>query len=43
MLILDKKGNVRRIRAGFEGPGTGEHYAQFQKDFNGWVNALLAE
>jgi thiol-disulfide isomerase/thioredoxin len=43
MLILDKKGNVRIIRAGFEGPGTGDHYLQFQKQFNNWIDQLLNE
>ncbi len=43
MLILDKKGNVRIIRAGFEGPGTGDHYLQFQKQFNSWIDQLLSE
>ena len=42
-LFLDKHGRVRRITAGFEGPGTGEHYAEFQKDFNDYINTLLAE
>lgn len=42
-LILDKKGNLRRVHAGFEGPGTGMHYAEFQKNFNDWVDELLAE
>jgi thiol-disulfide isomerase/thioredoxin len=43
MLILDKKGNVRIIRAGFEGPGTGDHYLEFQKQFNSWIDQLLSE
>jgi len=42
-LFLDKHGRVRRITAGFEGPGTGEHYAAFQKDFNDYIDTLLAE
>ncbi|WP_162852686.1 TlpA family protein disulfide reductase [Dinghuibacter silviterrae] len=42
-LFLDKHGRVRRITAGFEGPGTGEHYAEFQKDFNDYIDSLLAE
>ncbi len=43
MIILDKKGNVRLFRAGFEGPGTGGHYELFQQQFNGWIDQLLAE
>lgn len=42
-IFLDKHGRVRRITAGFEGPGTGEHYAEFRKDFNDYINTLLAE
>lgn len=42
-LILDKRGNLRKVHAGFEGPGTGDHYAEFQKDFNEQINELLAE
>jgi thiol-disulfide isomerase/thioredoxin len=42
-LILDKQGHIRKIEAGFAGPGTGEHYEQLQKDFNDDINALLKE
>jgi thiol-disulfide isomerase/thioredoxin len=42
-LFLDKHGRIRRITAGFEGPGTGEHYAAFQRDFNAYIDSLLAE
>lgn len=43
MLILDKKGNVRKIHAGFEGPGTGIHYEEFQQHFNELIEGLLKE
>ena len=42
-LFLDKQGRIRRITAGFSGPGTGEHYADFQKDFNDYITSLLEE
>lgn len=42
-IILDKKGNVSKIHTGFSGPGTGEHYNQFIKEFEGSINGLLAE
>jgi thiol-disulfide isomerase/thioredoxin len=42
-IFIDKKGNVREIHTGFSGPGTGEHYEAFKKEFNSLVNNLLAE
>lgn len=42
-LFLDKQGHVRRITAGFSGPGTGQHYIDFQKEFNSYISSLLAE
>ena len=42
-IFIDKKGMVRKIDTGFNGPGTGEHYEIFKKEFNGLVNSLLAE
>ena len=42
-IFIDKKGRVRKIYGGFEGPGTGEHYLEFQKEFNQTINSLLAE
>jgi thiol-disulfide isomerase/thioredoxin len=42
-LFIDKKGMIRKIHTGFNGPGTGEHYEAFKKDFNTLVNSLLAE
>ncbi|MFY0254232.1 TlpA disulfide reductase family protein [Chitinophaga sp. 30R24] len=40
-IFIDKKGNVAEVHTGFSGPGTGEHYEQFQADFNRLVNKLL--
>jgi peroxiredoxin len=42
-IFIDKKGAVREVHTGFSGPGTGEHYIAFQKEFNGLVSKLLAE
>ena len=40
-IFLDKSGRVAKIRAGFEGPGTGIHYEELKKDFNETIDALL--
>jgi len=42
-IFIDKKGAVRKIHTGFNGPGTGEHYALYQKEFNELVDRLLQE
>jgi thiol-disulfide isomerase/thioredoxin len=42
-IFIDKKGKVRKIYGGFEGPGTGAHYLEFQKEFNQIIDSLLAE
>jgi thiol-disulfide isomerase/thioredoxin len=42
-IFLDKKGRVASIHAGFEGPGTGEHYQALKKEFETTVNRLLKE
>ena len=42
-IFIDKKGNVRKIYSGFSGPGTGQHYLEFQKEFDETINGLLAE
>ena len=42
-LFIDKKGRVRKIHTGFNGPGTGEHYELYKKEFNELVSSLLAE
>ena len=41
--FIDKKGKVRKIHAGFNGPATGLFYDEFKKDFNQQINDLLAE
>ena len=42
-IIIDKKGKVSKIDTGFEGPGTGEYYTSYIKEFIGYINKLLAE
>jgi peroxiredoxin len=42
-IFIDKKGNVREVHTGFNGPGTGEHYEEFKKEYNQLVDNLLAE
>jgi len=43
LIILDKKGKVRKIHTGFSGPGTGIHYADFKKEFEETIDNLLLE
>lgn len=42
-LFIDKKGNVRKIHTGFSGPATGAIYVDFKKEFERYVDELLAE
>lgn len=42
-IIIDKKGDVRKIHTGFSGPGTGEYYTQFIEEFEKLTDDLLAE
>jgi thiol-disulfide isomerase/thioredoxin len=42
-IIIDKKGDVRKIHTGFSGPGTGEHYIEFITEFEKLTDDLLAE
>lgn len=42
-IFLDKKGEVRKIHTGFNGPATGEKYTQFATEFEGFVDSLLKE
>jgi thiol-disulfide isomerase/thioredoxin len=43
MIIIDKKGKVRKIHTGFSGPGTGVHYAEFKNEFEKTIDNLLLE
>ncbi|RYE14127.1 MAG: TlpA family protein disulfide reductase, partial [Sphingobacteriales bacterium] len=42
-IIIDKKGEVRKIHTGFSGPATGEHYTEFIAEFEKLTDDLLAE
>ncbi len=42
-IFIDKKGDVRKIHTGFTGPGTGEHYDEFKKEFDELITGLLNE
>ena len=42
-IIIDKKGDVRKIHTGFSGPGTGKYYTEFVDEFEKLTNDLLAE
>jgi thiol-disulfide isomerase/thioredoxin len=41
--ILDKKGRVRKLDTGFNGPATGDHYLQYKKEFEEIIDKLLEE
>lgn len=42
-IILDKKGNVRKIHTGFSGPGTGKYFDQYKIEFEKLINDLRSE
>lgn len=42
-IIIDKKGEVRKIHTGFSGPGTGKYYTEFAEEFEKLITELLAE
>ena len=42
-IIIDKKGDVRKIHTGFSGPGTGKYYEEFVQDFENTIGKLLQE
>lgn len=43
IIILDKKGEVRKIHTGFSGPATGKYYDDFVKEFDQTIAQLLKE
>lgn len=43
MIIIDKKGKVRKIHTGYSGPATGQHYIEFKSEFESFVKKLLSE
>jgi thiol-disulfide isomerase/thioredoxin len=42
-IFIDKKGKIRKIHTGFNGPGTGIHYELYKKEFDELVKSLLSE
>lgn len=42
-IFIGKDGRVARIKAGFEGPGTGIHYEEMKQDFENTVSRLLKQ
>ena len=42
-IFIDKKGLVRKIKTGFNGPATGDKFLEFKKEFNSIVEALENE
>ncbi|MGB5318599.1 TlpA disulfide reductase family protein, partial [Eudoraea sp.] len=42
-IFIDKKGKVRKIHTGFNGPATGEKYEEFKKEFNSYIMELRSE
>lgn len=42
-IIIDKKGKVRRIHTGFNGPATGIFYEEFVEEFNEFMIELMNE
>lgn len=42
-VVVDKKGEVRKIHTGFNGPATGQNYLDFKKGFETFIGSLLKE
>ena len=42
-ITVDRNGQVQNIHTGFSGPGTGEHYEEFVKEFDARMDELLEE
>jgi peroxiredoxin len=42
-IFIGKDGKVKNIHTGFNGPGTGEHYDRFRKEFNDIIDELLKQ
>jgi thiol-disulfide isomerase/thioredoxin len=42
-IYIDKKGNVRKIHSGFNGPATGKFHEEFKAEFNALMDELLTE
>ncbi|CAL2063644.1 TlpA disulfide reductase family protein [Tenacibaculum sp. 190524A05c] len=42
-IFIDKKGKVRKIHTGFNGPATGVKYTEFKQNFESFITKLLEE
>ena len=42
-IVVDKKGEVRKIHTGFNGPATGDKYLEFKTEFEAFLAELVAE
>ncbi len=42
-IFVDRKGDVRRIHTGFNGPATGDKHLEYKKEFETFVKSLLDE
>lgn len=42
-IFIDKKGVVRKIHTGFNGPATGKLYEKFTEDFDRYIKTLIKE
>jgi thiol-disulfide isomerase/thioredoxin len=42
-VVIDKKGNVRKIHTGFNGPATGQNFLDFKKNFETFIDDLRKE
>lgn len=42
-IFIDRRGEVRRIRTGFYGPGTGAHYVIYKQQLESFLKQLLSE
>lgn len=43
LIFIDKKGMVRRIHTGFNGPGTGMYYTNFVEETNKLIETMVSE
>jgi thiol-disulfide isomerase/thioredoxin len=42
-IFIDKKGKVRKIHTGFNGPATGKKFNEFKNEFENFMDALVLE
>ncbi|WP_370624071.1 TlpA disulfide reductase family protein [Tenacibaculum sp. AHE15PA] len=42
-VFIDKKGKIRKIHTGFNGPATGQKYIDFKNEFKSFIDTLVKE